>query len=69
MEAAMTVPDQIEALVLRRGGLTEAQIADELFVDAYQQRVNSSCRRLVKQGRVRRAGQGGQNDPFRYYTT
>ena len=41
----MTVAHQIEALVVRQGGLTEAQVADELFVNAYQQRVNSSCRR------------------------
>lgn len=63
----MTVADQIEALVRRRGGLTEAEIADELFTNAYQQRVNSSCRRLLRESRVRRDGKGGAQDPYRYY--
>lgn len=63
----MTIADQIEALIGRRVGLTETQIADELFVNGYQQRVNSSCRRLQREGRARRVGRGGQNDPFRYF--
>ena len=63
----MTVAERIEALVGRRGGLTEAQIADELFTEPYQQRVNSTCRRLVKEGRLRREGKGGPGDPFSYY--
>lgn len=63
----MTVADQIEELVRRRPGLTEAQIADELFSDGYQQRVNSTCRRLVRESVLRREGRGGLLDPFRYH--
>lgn len=63
----VTVAEQIEALVRRRPGLTEAELADALFPDgAYQQRVNSTCRALIKAGRVHRRGQGGRGDPFRY---
>jgi hypothetical protein len=63
----MTVADRIESLVRRCGGLTEAQIADELFTNAYQQRVNSTCRRLVRESRLRREGKGGRGDPYTYY--
>lgn len=64
----MTVHEQIEDLVGRRPGLTEAEIASILFgADGYQQRVNSDCRWLVGQGRIRRQGDGGPADPFRYY--
>lgn len=60
--------DDIELLVARRPGLTEAQIAHALFgPDAYQQRVNSTCRRLMRNGKVRREGKGYQADPFRYF--
>jgi hypothetical protein len=64
----MTVTDKIDTLVRRRGGLTEGEIADELFANGYQQRVNPSCRRLVKESRLRREGRGGPSDPYRYYT-
>ena len=63
----MTIAEQINDLVRRRGALTEAQIADELFTNGYQQRVNSSCRRLVRESRIRREGKGGASDPYRYY--
>lgn len=63
----MTMADRIEDLVRHRPGLTEAQIADELFSNAYQQRVNSTCRRLVRETRLRREGRGGVGDPFRYF--
>ena len=65
----MIIADQIENLARRRPGLTEAQIADELFTHPYQQRVNSSCRRLLKESRVRREGKGGRSDPYRYFPT
>ena len=64
-----TVAEKIVELVGRRSGLTETQIADELFRDPYQQRVNSVCRRLVQKSRLRRDGRGGRHDPFRYYPT
>lgn len=64
----MSVTDDIEALVAKRPGLTEAEIAIELFgPDAYQQQVNSGCRRLERQGRVVRHGRGGRGDPFTYH--
>jgi hypothetical protein len=52
----MTVAEEIQLLVSRREGLTETQIAESLFDDAYQQRVNYNCRRLVKEGRLERRG-------------
>jgi hypothetical protein len=33
----------------------------------YQQRVNSTCRRLFREGRVERHGTGGPGHPFTYY--
>lgn len=66
----MTVADRIQELVARHPGLTEAQIAEQLFgAGGYQQRVNSTCRRLVRQGRLRRGGNGYQADPYTYRTT
>lgn len=63
----MSVADDIEALVARRSDLTEAAMAEELFgSEGYQQRVNSTCRRLVKAGRLVRHGKGGASDPFTY---
>ncbi len=64
----MALADDIEELVRQRPGLTEAQLADELFEgNGYQQRVNSTCRRLIKQGRVERRGKGYQAEPFTYH--
>jgi len=64
----MTVADDIEALVKRKPGLTEAEIVTALFgSDEYQQRVNPLCRRLAKEGRVERRGRGGTGEPSTYY--
>ena len=64
----MALGDDIEALVTRRPGLTEGQIAEELFGgEGYQQRVNSTCRRLIRQGRVVRQGNGWSADPYTYH--
>ena len=64
----MTVSNDIELLVSRKPGLTEARLAEHLFGrDGYQQRVNSTCRQLVREGRVERHGNGGPSDPFTYY--
>lgn len=62
----MALADDLETLIRTQPGLTERQLADELFSDAYQQRVNSTCRRLIREGRVRQQGRGGAADPFRY---
>jgi hypothetical protein len=49
-------------------GLTEVKIAQSLFGDrVYQGQVNFICRRLVKQGRIKRDGKGGKADPFTYH--
>jgi hypothetical protein len=64
----MAIIDDLEALITKRPGLTEAELAEALFgVDAYQQRVNSTCRRLIKQERVVRRGKG-YSDPYTYHT-
>jgi hypothetical protein len=67
----MTIADDIEALVKRkrRLSLTEEDIADMLFGqnNAYQQRVNSACRQLVKERRLVRQGKGGPDDPYTYH--
>jgi hypothetical protein len=64
----MAVADEIEALVTRSPGLTEAEIAVALFGDTgSQQRVNKACMDLVKSRRLERAGRGGRSDPFRYF--
>jgi hypothetical protein len=66
----MALSDDLEALIARRPGLTEAQLADDLFgANGYQQRVNSTCRRMLKQGRVRREGRGYRAETHRYYVT
>ncbi len=62
----MALADDILDLVGHRPGLTEMQIADELFSNPYQQRVNSTCRRLIVEGALRRQGRGGKADPYRY---
>jgi hypothetical protein len=63
----MTIADKIIDLVRRRPNLTEAELAEQIFgKDGYQQRVNSTCRRLIKQGEVQRYGRGGSNDPYTY---
>ena len=63
----MALIDDLEALIAKTPGLTEAELAEVIFgPDAYQQRVNSTCRRLLKEGRVERRGQG-YSDPYRYH--
>jgi predicted transcriptional regulator len=62
----MALADDIVALVARQSSLTEREIAQELFANPYQQRVNSTCRRLIKEGLVKRKGRGGIGDPYRY---
>ena len=64
----MTLADDILSLVTRKPGLTEAEIAKHLFGRlGYQQRVNSTCRRLIREYRVERRGNGGPGHPFSYY--
>jgi len=64
----MSVAEQILALIHRRPGLTETELAETLFPEGpYQQRVNSTCRTLVKAGKLTRRGLGGPGDPYRYH--
>ncbi len=63
-----TVAERIIAEVGRRAGQSEAGLAKSIFsVAAYQQRVNSTCRRLISEGILERRGSGGRADPYRYY--
>lgn len=63
-----TVAERIQSIVENSPGLTEVQISESLFgKEGYQQRVNSSCRRLLKMGAVQRHGRGGFREPFQYY--
>jgi hypothetical protein len=64
----MASADDIDLLVSRRPGLTELALAKSLFGRmGYQQRVNSTCRHLFREGRVERHGTGGPDHPFTYY--
>ena len=64
----MGLADDIALLVSRRPGLTELTLAKSLFEHmGYQQRVNSTCRHLFREGRVERHGTGGPGHPFTYY--
>ncbi len=64
----MAVADEIEALVTRNPGLTEAEIAAALFGEAgYPARIARACIALMKRRRIERSGRGGRIDPFRYF--
>lgn len=67
----MTVKERIVAHVTKHPRQTEQEISGALFGygSGYQQRVNSSCRNLIKEGYIKRVGEGGQADPFRYILT
>ncbi len=64
----MALVDDILSLITRQPGLTEAEIAKHLFGNlGYQQRVNSTCRRLIHEDCIERRGNGGPGDPFTYH--
>ena len=64
----MPLANDILSLVTREPGLTEIEIAKHLFGRlGYQQRVNSTCRRLVNEHRIERRGVGGPGHPFSYH--
>ncbi len=59
--------DRILAAITQRPHMTELEIAREVTPsNPYQQRVNSGCRRLLREGRILRHGKGGSADPFTY---
>ena len=56
----MALADHIDQLVSHRPGMTELALAKSLFGRVgYQQRVNSTCRRLFREGHLERNGTGG----------
>jgi hypothetical protein len=65
----MALEDDIMYEVRRKAGRTESELAALIFGrnNAYQQRVNSTCRRLVAERKVVRKGKGGASDPFKYH--
>lgn len=65
----MTIADDILDEVRRKAGRTEIELAALIFGrdKAYQQRVNSTCRRLVSERKIVRKGKGGASDPFTYH--
>jgi hypothetical protein len=57
----MAIADEIEALITRSPGLTEAEIATALFGNAsYSQQVSNACRSLLKSRRIEQSGRGGE---------
>jgi hypothetical protein len=64
----MAIADEVEAVLISRPGLTEAEIAAALFGEAgYPARVAKACISLMKSRRIERSGRGGRADPFRYF--
>jgi hypothetical protein len=64
----MAIADEVEAVLISRPGLTEAEIAAALFGEAgYPARVARACMTLLKRYRSERRGRGGRTDPFRYF--
>jgi hypothetical protein len=60
MLLGMALADDILSLVARIPGLIGVEIAKHLFGSlGYQQRVNSTCRRLIREYRIERRGNGG----------
>jgi hypothetical protein len=64
----MVIADEIVEVVRRRSGLTELEIARNIYGRAAsQQQVNSICRRLVAESRLVREGKGGWGNEFTYH--
>ena len=60
--------DVIQYLVENGPGRTEIELARAIHgLRGYQQQVNQDCNMLVNLGKVERRGEGGINDPFRYF--
>jgi len=64
----MTQIDVLEYLIGKAPGRTQAQLAEAIHGSmGYQQQVNQDCLMLVNSGRIVCQGNGGPNDPYRYY--
>lgn len=62
-----SVTDRLLEQVCRTPGMTAGQLAEALFgADAVVSRVQFSLAVLESRGHIRRAGEGGRLDPFRY---
>jgi hypothetical protein len=67
LSPGLTLLERVVAAIMRRPGMTEAEIAGSLFGrDGYQQKINPACRRLLATGKILREGKGGPGDPFTY---
>lgn len=53
------------------GQLTERELAERLYAGkphgGVQQNVNGPCRKLCRLGLIKRAGKGGNKEPYRYF--
>ena len=64
------ISNRLLDLIERRPGVTELEIARELYgPNAVQQSVNPDCRLLAGLGLVERMGIGGPGDPYTYRVT
>jgi hypothetical protein len=64
------ISNRLLDLIERRPGMTELEMARELFGrNGVQQSVNPVCRLLLGLGLVERQGVGGPGDPFTYRAT
>lgn len=60
--------DVLHFLIEKGPGRTEIELARAVHGDkAYQQQVNQDLTLLVGRGMVKRCGEGGQHDPYRYF--
>ncbi len=58
---------RVLAAIRQKPHMTKIQIAQAVVPNnAYQQRVNSLCRQLLKEGQLQRHGKGGRGDPYSY---
>ncbi len=63
----MTVDDRVLDAISKQPYQTELQLSQSIFgKEGYQQKVNPSCRRLLKKHLIKRIGKGGVGEPFTY---
>jgi hypothetical protein len=67
MEGSMTLAQVLFYLIEKGPGRTKAELARAVYGRDTQQLVNQDCRLLADGGKVERRGEGGPNDPYRYY--
>ena len=62
-----TLSEVLVFLIEKGPGRTETELADAIGNRALEHQVSAECRRLVDQGKIRRAGTGSLFDPFTYH--